>query len=543
MLPRWYVSHWWGEPINDFVRSLQQHCEDRELDEDLSAYWVWAYAINHWDTAADVGINPLENAFVRAMELSDGILSVIDKGAVSYTRLWCSFEAWVALVMLPNKEDYQHDIYTALDKPVTITYGSGVPMREDRTVSAVGITSEVVAIDMERTTRSSPSRKKSTVSSTSQKSSSKGGQFDIVHKADKLARERLFPLKIGQSALNLRLFDAKVTEETDRRRILNGIIGETCYEELGVEPPAGHAKFKQLEHILRGRFAASMYRVALEAGEDMSDYQREFQASQLESVDMTFADCKKMNSGMSADLMKALPMTTLSLLSLEMGGNPQRPEIIKDNGIEALAVGLTSAPQIQELTLNFSYQTGVGDTGAKALATSISALPTLRKARLTFYDTNVGERGGEALTSVALAPELRSLELNLSKCAKVSDWTGKGLATSLASAAHLEALVLYVGETEFSNQGAEALADSLATARSLRNLVVYWPRAKVGKQGADALAAAIQSAPQLETVQATGSEKLLAACRELSEKASAQLSELSEKASAQLSDTSQRNAI
>jgi len=39
----WFVSHWWGEPVADFIRCLRQHREDHRLPED-TCYWVRAAA-------------------------------------------------------------------------------------------------------------------------------------------------------------------------------------------------------------------------------------------------------------------------------------------------------------------------------------------------------------------------------------------------------------------------------------------------------------------------------------------------------------------
>ena len=39
-----FVSHWWGEPVLDFIKCLQKHAEVRELGEDPTS-WVCAYAL------------------------------------------------------------------------------------------------------------------------------------------------------------------------------------------------------------------------------------------------------------------------------------------------------------------------------------------------------------------------------------------------------------------------------------------------------------------------------------------------------------------
>ena len=42
-IPQWFVSHWWGEPVLDFIKCTQEHARVRELGED-ACYWVCAYA-------------------------------------------------------------------------------------------------------------------------------------------------------------------------------------------------------------------------------------------------------------------------------------------------------------------------------------------------------------------------------------------------------------------------------------------------------------------------------------------------------------------
>ena len=44
-LPKWFVSHWWGEPVQAMLDCLIQHAFDHCLDED-TPYWVCAYANN-----------------------------------------------------------------------------------------------------------------------------------------------------------------------------------------------------------------------------------------------------------------------------------------------------------------------------------------------------------------------------------------------------------------------------------------------------------------------------------------------------------------
>ena len=38
--PAWFVSHWWGEAVFDFITCLHQHQHDRNLNSHTNAYWV-----------------------------------------------------------------------------------------------------------------------------------------------------------------------------------------------------------------------------------------------------------------------------------------------------------------------------------------------------------------------------------------------------------------------------------------------------------------------------------------------------------------------
>ena len=39
--PKWFCSHWWGEPVFDFVACIETHAMDHGYD-DATAYWVCA---------------------------------------------------------------------------------------------------------------------------------------------------------------------------------------------------------------------------------------------------------------------------------------------------------------------------------------------------------------------------------------------------------------------------------------------------------------------------------------------------------------------
>ena len=40
--PTWFVSHWWGEPVMDFIACVEEHAKVRRLDPEEAVYWVCA---------------------------------------------------------------------------------------------------------------------------------------------------------------------------------------------------------------------------------------------------------------------------------------------------------------------------------------------------------------------------------------------------------------------------------------------------------------------------------------------------------------------
>ncbi|MEC7724575.1 MAG: hypothetical protein VYD05_03595, partial [Planctomycetota bacterium] len=117
--PHYFVSHWWGEPIVDFLRCLRRHAEARRLeykggwhdgeyyDPDIDnptvhrrphpcyvgegvspRYWVCAHANNQHKLDGEISDDLTQTSFFRAMRLAWGTVSVVDRGAVSYSRIW-----------------------------------------------------------------------------------------------------------------------------------------------------------------------------------------------------------------------------------------------------------------------------------------------------------------------------------------------------------------------------------------------------------------------------------------------------------------------
>jgi hypothetical protein len=155
--PDYFVSHWWGEPVVQFLACLKQHAKDRGLiyqpgdeyyvkDVSLSRspyYWVCAYANNQYKLESELHSNHenlAQTSFVRAMNQSRGTVVIVDHTATCFSRLWCVYEIYSSL-LLSKHEKYTFDLYTAFPHRVEGLVG-GVEKR-----AAVGITDGMIPVD------------------------------------------------------------------------------------------------------------------------------------------------------------------------------------------------------------------------------------------------------------------------------------------------------------------------------------------------------------------------------------------------------------
>jgi len=94
-LPDWFVSHWWGEPVFDFVACIEQHFRDhvdskvrdefleyndgerrvvdwKALEEGMPppGYWVCAYANNQWRLDEELVDDLSMTSFRKALALA-----------------------------------------------------------------------------------------------------------------------------------------------------------------------------------------------------------------------------------------------------------------------------------------------------------------------------------------------------------------------------------------------------------------------------------------------------------------------------------------
>ena len=182
-------------------------------------YWVCAHANNQHKLAGEIVDDLSQTSFARAINLAKGTVSVIDTGAVSYTRLWCVFELYRSLVAAGR--DYVYDMATAtpwkgIDK---VTY----PRGEDDVHGATCILDGLGAWQL-------------------------SSEVKAIH-------ESHFPLGVIDQGITFDVKEGNASVEADKVNIFKG-IGD---------------KDVLLNETVHGRTAAAVLRLALEEGGSRKD--------------------------------------------------------------------------------------------------------------------------------------------------------------------------------------------------------------------------------------------------------------------------------
>jgi hypothetical protein len=94
-----------------FLACLEQHSLVRELSSS-TFYWVCAYANNQHSVDEDIKKNPRSTSFYRAMQMSEGVLLVLDSAGTPFGRIWCCFEEAIAAAIDSGSAGKHHrDVY------------------------------------------------------------------------------------------------------------------------------------------------------------------------------------------------------------------------------------------------------------------------------------------------------------------------------------------------------------------------------------------------------------------------------------------------
>eukprot|EP00929_Paragymnodinium_shiwhaense_P008685 TRINITY_DN112649_c0_g1_i1.p1 TRINITY_DN112649_c0_g1~~TRINITY_DN112649_c0_g1_i1.p1 ORF type:complete len:588 (-),score=127.99 TRINITY_DN112649_c0_g1_i1:624-2387(-) len=214
--PQWFVSHYWGECVGDFITCLE-HFRDRHLLSDPVPFWICAYALRQNPPGPEIGTgNPLDEPFAMALTMEEvkGTVMILDQPLAVFSRAWCTFEGTLTiqhgkrLDLVVSKRDNTHNATVAQMIADGPTDGDGSP-------------------------------------------------------AIQQYRDQAFPLEVAERGMNISIQDATATKVEDVNRILNCIARGTA---ATCAPPFRHENYELYNEAIREKFAAVVLRVAIATG-------------------------------------------------------------------------------------------------------------------------------------------------------------------------------------------------------------------------------------------------------------------------------------
>lgn len=217
-VPKWFVSHYWGERVGDFIVCLDLF-RDRHVLSHIEAFWICAYALRQNPPGPEIGTgSPLDEPFAKALRMNQvkGTLMILDQPLAVFSRAWCTFEG--TLTLQARK-------------------------RLDLVVSQ--------------------STESTTVAQMIADGPARGDGTPAIQEH----RDQSFPLEVAEKGMNISIEDATATKVQDVNRILNCIANGTS----GISaPPVRHENYLRYNMAIRKKFAAVVLRVAIATGEATS---------------------------------------------------------------------------------------------------------------------------------------------------------------------------------------------------------------------------------------------------------------------------------
>ena len=106
------------------ITCLEAHARDAGLG-DSAAYWLAAACHNQHELAqAEMPVAAEALPFSRALSHAAGCVSIVDEGGEFFTRVWCDYEAYLALAR-PSPASTKLAVYTAVAHSYTAPEGGG----------------------------------------------------------------------------------------------------------------------------------------------------------------------------------------------------------------------------------------------------------------------------------------------------------------------------------------------------------------------------------------------------------------------------------
>eukprot|EP00747_Dinoflagellata_sp_TGD_P038214 gnl/TRDRNA2_/TRDRNA2_139537_c0_seq1.p1 gnl/TRDRNA2_/TRDRNA2_139537_c0~~gnl/TRDRNA2_/TRDRNA2_139537_c0_seq1.p1 ORF type:complete len:438 (+),score=71.85 gnl/TRDRNA2_/TRDRNA2_139537_c0_seq1:155-1315(+) len=260
------------------------------------------------------------------MNEADGTVTVLDKSAVTYKRVWCGYEIFVSL--MGENRRYLYDVYTVV--------GSDDEIKDVRepwaSLRAVGLTDGLtnadeagIVVDEE--------------------------QGIVTGVRAKLARESCFPFSKLEDVLDVQIETANASVDSDKKHILNAIIGAS---DLDSTPPAQHERFQELNELLRGKFASSAVVPCMKSGMPVQKWSKALHDSGRDVFYASIPEDLEMNIENTSTFASSMP-TSLTRLEVDV-------EFKAADCARVLAEALSKLSKLERLKLVLRGLTEIGES-------------------------------------------------------------------------------------------------------------------------------------------------------------------------------------
>ncbi|CAE8715300.1 unnamed protein product [Polarella glacialis] len=423
--------------VLDFIRCCEKHAQVRLLGED-SAYWICAYANRQHELGVDLGSDPMQSSFLKAMELSEGVLLMLDPEATPFSRVWCCFEEGVVALAergaLPGiaSGGQKGDGREAL---------RSLAARDGQEGRRSALQLDIATVDGNGTAQLITQRL--TKQEEEMEESRKQASWRASGWDEKSERESGFPVELVRKGLRVKITEAGASQVSDKTQILNALAGRPI-DELEAEPDYHHPILRQVDTTLRGIFAVAAWRATLEKDlvmsdggnlpsellevalrEDVSRQELELNLQGVATQHHLSALCKAVESlkkltRLHLDLCEC-KITSIAELGNALAAltNLQKLSVDLQNctgltSIAELGYGLAALTILQELSINLAFCTSL--TCIAEFGGSLGALTNLQELSVDFGGctslTSIAEMG----RSLAALTNLHQLSVYLASC-------------------------------------------------------------------------------------------------------------------------------
>jgi len=321
----WFVIHWWGDRLKDVLRCLELQIATRELN-DKTAFWFGALACRQHSMVDNVGVNPEDTCYFRAMRQAKfQVLLILDSKtehsgpATPFKRAWCGYEMSMGLGSGEN----------SLVLDVATCDGGSSTLGQRPSLITHNLT------DAEK-------------------------NREIVDAGSgyraKAEREKTFSLEIMALALDVRVQSGQTLRAQDKQLILNSITQRDLDEPAVVK----HEAYDRYNQRLRALFALGFWRRVMMGSGEQSEIQqlqlkmcRALQADQWRkslTIDMAFMTGSDLDQKIQLAVNSLPPH--LKELKLDLRGTDTANETIiaianaLPRGLEAMVLDLGHNPKI-----------------------------------------------------------------------------------------------------------------------------------------------------------------------------------------------------